>query len=78
MTRAQRSPVISLAHSLAGATGTGTVTGVREYHRVGLWQRAVSAARSALAAVARPAAYYPPLREGFVEEAAMAREMRRL
>ncbi|MED5811257.1 hypothetical protein VST63_02690 [Mycolicibacterium sp. 050232] len=47
----------------------------------GLWRRTLAAVRAALAAVPRPdlnQAYYPPLREGFVEDAAMAREMWRL
>jgi hypothetical protein len=45
------------------------------------WRRALSAVRAALAGVPRPdlkQPYYPPLREGFVEDAAMAREMWRL
>lgn len=45
------------------------------------WRRALAAVRTALAAVPRPdlkQPYYPPLREGFVEDAAMAREMWRL
>lgn len=47
----------------------------------GRWRRAMAAVRAALSAVPRPQLkrpYYPPLREGFVEDAAMAREMRRL
>jgi hypothetical protein len=47
----------------------------------GLWRRAVAAVRAALAAVPRPdlkQPYYPPPREGFVEDAAMSREMWRL
>ncbi|MUM26452.1 hypothetical protein [Mycolicibacterium sp. CBMA 295] len=47
----------------------------------GLWRRTAAAVRAALAAAPRPQLkqpYYPPLREGFVEDAAMAREMRRL
>lgn len=47
----------------------------------GRWRRALAAVRAALAAVPRPdlkQPYYPPLREGFVEDAAMAREMWRL
>ncbi|BBX28045.1 hypothetical protein GCM10009632_10850 [Mycolicibacterium alvei] len=47
----------------------------------GLWRRAVAAVAAALAAVPRPdlkQPYYPPRREGFVEDAAMAREMWRL
>ncbi|KHO24733.1 hypothetical protein A5761_04805 [Mycolicibacterium setense] len=47
----------------------------------GLWRRAVTAVRTALAAIPRPdlkQPYYPPAREGFVEDAAMAREMWRL
>lgn len=51
-------------------------------HREGSrWRRALSAVRAALAGVPRPdlkQPYYPPLREGFVEDAAMAREMWRL
>ena len=47
----------------------------------GRWRRALAAVRAALAAVPRPdlkQPYYPPPREGFVEDAAMAREMWRL
>ncbi|MCV7065710.1 hypothetical protein H7H51_08230 [Mycolicibacterium farcinogenes] len=45
----------------------------------GLWHRAVATVRAALAAAPRlKRPYYPPLREGFVEDAAMAREMWRL
>ncbi|WP_135451819.1 hypothetical protein [Mycobacterium sp. DL99] len=47
----------------------------------GRWRRALAAVRAALATVPRPdlqQPYYPPLREGFVEDAAMAREMWRL
>lgn len=46
-----------------------------------LWRRTLAAVRAALAAVPKPdlkQPYYPPLREGFVEDAAMAREMWRL
>ncbi|OMC31161.1 hypothetical protein A5740_15070 [Mycobacterium sp. GA-1841] len=45
------------------------------------WRRAIAAIRAALAAAPRPQwkqPYYPPLREGFIEDAAMAREMWRL
>ncbi|WP_454787949.1 hypothetical protein [Mycolicibacterium lutetiense] len=47
----------------------------------GLWRRAVAAVRAALATVPRPdlkQPYYPPVREAFVEDAAMSREMWRL
>ncbi len=47
----------------------------------GLRRRAINAVRTALAAVPRPdlkQPYYPPVREKFVEDAAMAREMWRL
>ncbi|MGW4096501.1 hypothetical protein [Mycobacterium sp. NPDC004974] len=47
----------------------------------GRWRRALAAVRAALAAVPRPdlqQPYYPPQREGFVEDAAMSREMWRL
>lgn len=47
----------------------------------GLWRRTMAAVRTALAAVPRPdlkQPYYPPLREKFVEDSAMAREMWRL
>lgn len=46
-----------------------------------LWRRAITAVRTALAAIPRPdlkQPYYPPVREKFVEDAAMAREMWRL
>ncbi|MGV0811064.1 hypothetical protein ABQF34_03835 [Mycolicibacterium boenickei] len=49
--------------------------------RTGLWRRAFAAVRAVAAAAPRPKLkrpYYPPLREGFVEDAAMAREMWRL
>ncbi|UNC00291.1 hypothetical protein H5U98_02225 [Mycolicibacterium boenickei] len=49
--------------------------------RDGFWRRTLAAVRAGLAALPRPdlkQPYYPPLREGFVEDAAMAREMWRL
>lgn len=49
--------------------------------RPAVWRRMIAAIRVALAAAPRPQwkrPYYPPLREGFVEDAAMAREMWRL
>ncbi|OLT97319.1 hypothetical protein [Mycobacterium syngnathidarum] len=61
---------------------TAPATAHRPGRRDGsLWGRALTAVRSALVAVPRPnlkQPYYPPLREGFVEDAAMAREMWRL
>ncbi|MFN6547428.1 hypothetical protein [Mycolicibacterium nivoides] len=95
MTRAQRSPAISIANSMTGVARGWTAKGAvftppvtapaipaglqpREGRR---WRRALAAVRAALAAVPRPdlkQPYYPPLREGFVEDAAMAREMWRL
>ncbi|WP_160110883.1 hypothetical protein [Mycolicibacterium houstonense] len=90
MTRAQRSPAISIAESMTGVargwTAKGTlvvpVPGVpldRDRRDGGLWHRAVATVRAALAAAPRlKRPYYPPLREGFVEDAAMAREMWRL
>ncbi|MEV0669137.1 hypothetical protein [Mycobacterium sp. NPDC050441] len=95
MTRAQRSPAISIANSVTGvargwtakdALFTPPVTDppmpARPDRREGgLWQRAAAAVRAALAAAPRPdlkSPYYPPLREGFVEDAAMSREMWRL
>ncbi|OBF42039.1 hypothetical protein A5719_11920 [Mycolicibacterium peregrinum] len=47
----------------------------------GFWRRTLIAVRTALASVPRPdlkQPYYPPLREKFVEDSAMAREMWRL
>ncbi len=63
-----------------GLEGSDGVAGLAGLER-GRWRRAMAAVRAALSAVAHPQLkrpYYPPLREGFVEDAAMAREMRRL
>ncbi|WKG04096.1 hypothetical protein [Mycolicibacterium sp. HK-90] len=95
MTRAQRSPAISIAESVTGVARGWTAKDAlitspaaappvplgRDGRDGGLWHRTVAAVRAALAAVPRPQLkqpYYPPLREGFVEDAAMAREMWRL
>ncbi|MBU9762598.1 hypothetical protein FR943_01855 [Mycobacterium sp. TNTM28] len=80
MTRAQRSPAIAIANSVTDVA-RGWAAKDALAHQPGLWQRTVAAARAALAAVPRPQLkqpYYPPPREGFVEDAAMAREMWRL
>lgn len=79
MTRAQRSPAISIANSVTGLTRGWTAPDT--VVTPGLWRRTMSAVRTALAAIPRPdltQPYYPPVREGFVEDAAMAREMWRL
>ncbi|MFV8171559.1 hypothetical protein [Mycolicibacterium peregrinum] len=95
MTRAQRSPAISIANSMTGvargwtakdAVFTPPATGpaIPSDHtrrEGGFWRRTLAAVRTALAAVPRPdpkQPYYPPLREKFVEDSAMAREMWRL
>ncbi|MCV7333574.1 hypothetical protein [Mycolicibacterium senegalense] len=92
MTRAQRSPAISIANSVTGVargwaakdavfTPPATAPATPRHREGGLWRRTLTAVRAALAGLPRPdlkRPYYPPLREGFVEDAAMAREMWRL
>ncbi|MGA5544853.1 hypothetical protein ACPCIR_23625 [Mycobacterium sp. NPDC051198] len=95
MTRAQRSPAISIANSMTGVargwtakdavfappvTGPAIPSGPTR-REGGFWRRTLTALRTALAAAPRPdlkQPYYPPLREKFVEDSAMAREMWRL
>ncbi|MDG5772950.1 hypothetical protein [Mycolicibacterium fortuitum] len=93
MTRAQRSAAVSIANSMTGVARGWTAKDAvfnppvpampvgPSRPKIGRWRHALAMVRSALAAVPRPdlkRPYYPPPREGFVEDAAMAREMWRL